>query len=394
MNAVRKEIFVASPGDGVDIAGYAIYTQPEGRTMMSVHGVHTRSDILDAMQLRFSDDNGRTWSPGTPFRTYAKRPEGTLQRWLQPGFLDARTGGLVFFILHGVLPTDDPLDGLKYYTMRWTISNDGGRTLAHEEPVIQDGPQYDERHPIDGVWLGRNAIMEGVNAVVLESGEALYPVMVAPLGPDGQYHNPTKAYTFTDVVVLIGRWDGDRLRWGVSQRIRIDPGKSTRGALEPAITPLADGRLLIVMRGSNDTQPDLPGRKWYTISSDRGRTWSEPQPWTFDDGQAFFSPSSISRFVNHSSGRIFWLGNIVDRNPTGNLPRRPLIAGQVDPRTGLLIRSTVTILEAGEDDSAMLTNFHAHEDRQTSQINLYLPYWHYPPKPGCPGHLWRYAIEV
>jgi hypothetical protein len=145
--------------------------------------------------------------------------------------------------------------------------------------------------------------------------------------------------------------------------------------VEPTIEFLEGGRLIMVLRGSNDKRPELPAHRWVSFSKDGGQLWSEPVPWTYDDGQAFFSPSSCSQLVRHSSGRLFWLGNLTPENPKGNRPRYPFVIGEVHSRSGLLIRSsvrTVDTLQPGEDPVLSLSNFYAREDRVTREIAVHM----------------------
>jgi hypothetical protein len=183
-------------------------------------------------------------------------------------------------------------------------------------------------------------------------GGILVPAQITPLAPDGQLYNPVGAYTYTDAVVLLGKWRGSRLEWRASERIAGDPAHSTRGMDEPTIELLDDGRLLMILRGSNDRRPDLPSYRWFSVSQDAGNHWTIPQPWTYHNGQKFFSPSSCSQLLRHSSGRLFWLGNITSENPRGNRPHYPFVIGEVDRRTGLLRQEsirTIDTLQPGED---------------------------------------------
>src|SRR5262249_56499658 len=118
---------------------------------------------------------------------------------------------------------------------------------------------------------------------------------------------------------------GEGMEWEMSELVRGDPARATRGMDEPTVEFLADGRLLMVLRGSNDRRPELPGYRWCSFSSDGGRRWTTPQPWTFDDGASFFSPSSCSQLLRHSSGRLFWLGNITPQNTIGNRTRYHIV---------------------------------------------------------------------
>ena len=161
----------------------------------------------------------------------------------------------------------------------------------------------------------------------------------------------------------------------MSEPVTGDPARSTRGMDEPALAWLDDGRLLMVLRGSNDRRPELPGRRWVATSSDGGRRWTKPQPWTYEDGEAFFSPSACSQLLRHSSGRLFWLGNITPRNPRGNRPRYPFVIGEVDTRTGLLRRSSMRVVDTAgpEDDPELsLSNFYAREDRATREVAIHM----------------------
>ena len=40
---------------------------------------------------------------------------------------------------------------------------------------------------------------------------------------------------------------------------------------------------------------------------------------TYADGGDFYSPSACSQLVLHSSGRLFWIGNIAPQNPNGKV---------------------------------------------------------------------------
>ena len=130
----------------------------------------------------------------------------------------------------------------------------------------------------------------------------------------------------------------------------------------------------MVLRGSNDAKPHLLGRKWMSISTDNGHHWSTPRPWTYADGQSFFSPSSCSQLLTHSNGRIYWIGNICPSNPRGNLPRYPLVIGEVDPASGGLICSTVNEIDSRRDgdwERMQVSNFFAREDRETGDIMIH-----------------------
>ncbi|MGC9318952.1 MAG: sialidase family protein [Armatimonadota bacterium] len=128
-------------------------------------------------------------------------------------------------------------------------------------------------------------------------------------------------------------------------------------------------------------QQEWPSRRWFSVSQDGGRTWSDPEPWTWDDGEAFYSPSSMSVLLKHSSGRVFWVGNVSGDNCNGNSPRWPVVMGEVDPHSLTLIRESALLVDTrrpeDEDRGRLdLCHFRMLEDRETGEIILSYPRAH------------------
>jgi hypothetical protein len=384
------DVFLPSPGPGVAVNASTYATTRGAPRLLSVHGLISRSDTVDVSFRRFSEDNGRTWGPVEEWPTKFEAPNGTGRRHPRGGYLDPKSGRFLEVWTEGVLPTDNPLEGMRQWGLMYAVSEDGGRTDRIGEPLVQDEPGYDADHPLPGVVRGKTSVMIGdltCRPITLKDGAILLPVQATPAGPDGFYHKPANALTFTDALVLRGRWKPDgRLAWTASARVSCDPGRSTRGMIEPTLAELPDGRILMVMRGSNDAQQTMPGRRWHAFSSDQGRTWSAPEPWRYTDGEVFFSPSSCSQLVPHSSGRIFWVGNISAQNPRCNSPRYPLVLAEVDRNSGLLKRDTLAVLDdrrPGENERLTLSNFLVREDLESPDLLLHLS--RYFAKPDLPG---------
>lgn len=377
---VGRERFLVSPAIGTHIGGAAVYTRPEGGDMLSVHGLSTRSDTTDVQYERFSEDHGRTWSEPREVQTSRPTPDGTFRRYPKLPWVDPEPGLLLRMIMQGVLPTDNPLEGMKHWALRYALSRDGGRSWYHEAPVVHEGAAFTPEHPLPGVMIGKNGFMIGDSTCVpirTRDGAVLQPIQVMPAGPGGEYHNPGQGYTWTDAAVLIGRWTPghDAVRWQVSDYVQGDPARTTRGMIEPTLAEMPDGLILMVMRGSNDRDGTMPAYRWYSVSDDGGRTWTEPAPWTYHDGEPFFSPSSCSQLVTHRSGRLFWVGNLCNENARGNGPRYPIVIGQVHPETFGLVESTVTVIDdlrPGDDPRLTLSNFHVREDRETGGLILHM----------------------
>ncbi len=369
--AIRREVFLRSPGKGTAVMAYAYYTQPKGGEMMSIEQRWSRSDTIDVAYHRRSTDNGRTWSGPTEMATGEKRAGGTWRKHPRGGWVDPASGRFIEFWLEGTLPTDDPLEGLRQWVIFYKAGSDAPRQVIHK------GAEFDERHWLPGVWAGKNCAMLGDNTCrpISRQGEILLPLAISPLGPDGALYNPRGAYTYHDAAVLHGRWNGNRIEWEMGDVIRGDPDRSTRGMDEATIGELDGGRLILVMRGSNDRKHEIPSYRWVSFSTDGGWKWTKPEPWTYDSGQPFFSPSACSQLLAHSSGRLYWLGNITAENPKGNRPRYPFQVAEVDRASGRLIRGSVRVvddLQRGENPLLTLSNFFAREDRRTREICLHM----------------------
>ena len=372
-----KRLFIKAPRPRAVVWAKTFYTKGEGTEMVCVISHEMRDDIHEDFKRMISADNGRTWSDPEPFPQIAeKTPRGMHRQAPAPGWVDPGTGRLLVMVVDGVLPNDSPLDGMTQWRLLYRVSTDGGRTFEVDEPVVQKG-DYTPEHPMKGVHIGKNGVMMGATAcrpIRTRRGNILVPVTIAATDADGNYHRPGGGYTYEDAAVLIGTWvEGMKIEWDLSGRVAADPARSTRGMTEPALAEMPDGRILMVIRGSNDVKPHLPGYKWCSVSGDGGFHWTEPKPWTYADGSNLFSPSSCSQLLKHSNGRCYWIGNISPNNPRGNGPRYPLVIGEVDPQSLLLIKDSVAVIDTkGPDDHPhlQLSNFLAREDRLTRDIVL------------------------
>lgn len=368
---VRQRVFLKSPRTGTAVWCYAYYASARGRDLISIEQRISRSDTIDMAYVRRSKDNGRTWSKPEPVVTGEKRPGGMWRLHLRFGFADPRSRKLLEFWNEGILPTDDPLEGLRQWTIRYRLD---GRA----QDLIHEGAEYSAEHPLPGVWRGKNCAMIGdqaCSAVAGREGGILLPVSITPLDAQGRLYNPGGGYTYHDAAVMHGRYERGRYLWRMSDRVAGDPKLTTRGMVEPTLGWLRGGRLLMVMRGSNDRQTVLPSRRWVSISSDGGFTWPKPEPWTYTNGESFYSPSACSQLLAHSSGRLFWLGNITRENARGNRPRYPFWIGEVDLDSGQLRKESLRLIDdlrEGEDPILMLSNFYAREDRESREIVLHM----------------------
>lgn len=398
---VSTSVFVPSPAEGTAVMGGSYYTRSTGLDLMSVHTLSSRSDILSHEYTRFSEDNGRTWSEPTLIPASRETPEGTLQRHNRGGYLDPATGRFIKLRNEAVLPNNEVLEFMRFNTVHYAVSVDGGRTDLFDEPLVQTGEGYDADRPLPNVRRGHNCFMMGDSTcqpITLPDGSLLQPVQISPVGPDGNYCPRGTGFTDTDCAVIRGIWRDDlHIDWELAGMVIADPERTSRGLIEPTLARLTDGRILMVMRGSNDQRSDLQGYRWHALSGDNGATWSAAEPWTYESGARFHSPSSCSQLLAHSSGRLYWIGNICDQNPEGNLPRHPIVIGEVSMESGRLIEESVTVIDGRKPDDGdflTLSNFYAREDRESGNLKLHMLRWSTGGARGYQGDCMLYEIAV
>lgn len=328
-----------------------------------------------------SFDNGRTWTALTPTPDpLAGLPDG-YRRSRYTAWRDPVNGLLLQIILALDVKTDpnvnEPPVGDTHYYLRYRVSADKGATYLFDEPIVQKG--YTVEHPFPNVWTGKNGVMlgdAGNRPIRTRKGNIILPAEALRLGNDGKLANPGGSWSYCDGVIIIGKWRKDRhIDWYTSSLIVPDPTRTTRGMNEPTIAEMPDGRILLVARGSNGGSKDpdyrLPAYRWHAVSRDGGFTWSSLEPWTYDTGEHFFSPCAMSELFTHSSGRIFWIGNISETNCRGNMPRYPMWIVEVNPKSLLPVKSTLTMIDTLKpDDTEGLNLSHhlAYEDRGTHEI--------------------------
>jgi hypothetical protein len=344
------------------------------------------SDVGANVRARWSMDNGRTWTEFVPVQPSNNVDYGGVTVWEGEGnsVYDAKAGVLVQSWLRQII-----VDGLYHCFTYSRYSRDLGRTWSQPQQLCyEDGAAFDPGEPKKSSFLDHNEGYLGNNLLVRADGTILHVLAHANApGDPGNNQRPWRMGS----VLFQGRWNAQRedYDWVPGARVEISPEHSARGLMEPEVAELEDGRLLVVWRGSthgwDGSVAKLPGRKFFSVSSDGGRTLTPPAVWTYDDGSDFYSPSSIHRMIRHSvTGKLYWLGNVSATPPRGNSPRYPLVIAEVDEAKVALKKGTVSVIDdrqPGQGQDIQFSNFSLLEDRETHLLELHLTTYGQEPDP-------------
>jgi len=347
------------------------YRFKTGQDLTQIYGGTISSDVWGKYFQRCSADNGSTWSP--PAVIYRPRHTGAgTVRWNEGClFLDEEENYLCHFVNYSIYTKNVITeDSEKRVRILERISTDGGQTFS-EKQLIQRG--HDETNWAAGVVCGQSRICVSFPAPLrLRNGRILLPISRTS-------YTKGNASVFTrqnEAGCMIGQWQDGHIDWDLSAMVSIPPSLSSRGLCEPALAEMADGSILMIMRGSNYGLAGVPGHKWQSLSQDGGRTWSAPVPWTYRTGERFFSPASGSRLIRNScNGKLYWIGNITPDNPAASVPRYPLQIAEVDEQSKAIVKESVSIIDdrqAGDGPETQLSNFRVYEDRLTHEFVLHL----------------------
>lgn len=363
--------------------------------------VESRDDVADLQQARWSSDNGRTWSEWIPQQPSSLVDYHGTAVW-EGGWGDtvhAPSGLLVQAWLRQI-----QTNRLYHCFTYVRTSRDQGRTWSAPVPLrYEEGPGFDPALPGSPAFLDRNEGYPGTGFAELPDGTLVLALAHANDPADaGNNRRPWRMGS----VLFRGRWDPARkdFTWVPGARTAIRPEQSARGLMEPDLAPLRDGRLLVVWRGSDEgwdgTKATEPGRKWYSLSSDGGQTLGPVRAWHYQDGEPFYSASSLHRFHRHSvTGRLYWFGNLSLTPPRGNHPRHPLVLAEVDEASAGLKRETITVIAdrlPHQGPEIQFSNFSLFEDRETHAYELFLTTYGQEPDRSdwATADSWRFSVTL
>ncbi len=351
------------------------------------------SDWTGGHRVRVSEDNGRTWSEWA--LQHEEWPEqGGFSKEESPTAwcYDPVSGKQVQFIFQRItVGRGNEAIAEMFKTGRqtyfdhnfWQVSDDDGLTWGKPYQLrYEAGGYFNPENWGDDAFQRTNQMYGSYSAVATREGTIVYP----SAGIHVEVTDKGKKEQVDGVLCFIGKWNwAERTyNWEVSERVAVPHRFSGRGLLEPAIAELSDGRLWLVMRGSNIVFPpdwegtvENGGHKWTSVSEDGGRTWSPVTDLRYETGESFYSPSAFAKLHRHSrSKKLYCFLNISPSPTRGNSPRYPLCIAEVEESIPALKKDTLTVIDDRDprsDSSAVqFSNFSVFENRESGAAELYL----------------------
>jgi hypothetical protein len=418
---VKREMYVPSPGPGVASIVSMTYLG-KGLRLREIRGHEAKSDLGEKYRVRFSENNGRTWSPWTavalgtdslrqkniymeesPFAiAYDPESERTIEVLFQRIFLGEPSA-----VLAAYWRGEHRFADHCFYR----LSRDDGRTWTDRCQLIYETDSvFNPKNWADPGFFQSNQMYGGYDITPLRDGRIVYPAVVPVPYREDEAERKICAkvpwYAGKDRVdgvgCFFGKWNPRKndYDWTFSKPVFVPRRVSTRGLEEPTVTELRGGKLLLEMRGSNVyLDPVLfPGRKWISVSADGGQTWGAVVDFRYDTGEPFYAPATFAKFIrSRRTGKLYWIGNISRGPAEGNSPRYPLYIAEVDEAKVALRRKTLTVIDdlrPGDTKGLQLSNFTLLENRETLDFEIYLSRLGEKPDNVFSASAYRYTLKL
>ena len=275
-NDIVGHLVCPSKSSGVRKTEASIIELRDGRLLLAYSDFYTVSsdDAAPArISGRYSSDMGKSWTePFTIIQNTAKK------NVMSVSMLRLNSGEIALAYLYN----ESDEDGAVLFR----TSRDEARTFS--EPI--------KVSPRKSVW-----VMNNDRLVQLSSGRLLAPCQRLD-------DFPTVTHSLTEVLYS----DDGGKTWGESSS--VDIRKNHDGADEPGVVELKDGRILMFFRTAL-------GAIYQSFSSDRGISWTEPEPMKLE---APMSPSLIKRIPSTGDLLIVWNHSLPHAHDNVQKDRFPL----------------------------------------------------------------------
>lgn len=422
---ITKEIVEKSPGPNKSVARSLAYIG-KGLQLADYRSVTSESDFSNENYKRVSPDNGRTWSDWKDIHKEGYITKGSDEIMTAAGRKQIYNPVHDHFI---ALSMQRIFDGGHHnaYHLFWQkairgfhdhcflyVSKDSENWSKGQLIKYEDGADYDEENWNNPDYSWNNDAYIGTNIQVLSNGDLLFSVganivsCCKLLGINPSDIFPSCPQIMKGLIVIRAVWNAQKEAYNFeySKPVVISDLKSSRGVDEPIVQQLDSGRIIAIFRGSNAQskswntriEKGTPGHKWYTYSDDGGKTFTDPVPWHYDNGEVFYSSATISDFFKSTkNGKLYWIGNITVPEVSGNAPRYPLCMAEVDQKQGLLVKGTMVVIDdrdpEKDSDKLQLSNFTLLENKETLNLEIYITRLGANEKDFWGSDAYRYTLE-
>lgn len=285
--------------------------------------LETMGDLPNKIDVvaRRSTDNGRTWSPAYPIALH-RDDYGFGDAAL---VLDRKTGDLLCIFASGCgMWATTPKAPIDINVAR---SRDNGVSWSAPERITPQLYGHACKNPVSNTWYG--AFAASGRALQLRDGTLLF-VLAARTG--------TKFPPLANYVCSSD--DGGRT-W------RLLPTPADRNGDEAKLAELTDGRWLMSIRNPKN------GCRKYSLSADRGETWSAPQSWK--DMSAPPCNGDILRYTDRRDG--FARDRLLHSIPLDSVDRRNVsVLMSYDEGLTWPVRKTVWAAPSGYSSLTVLAD--------------------------------------
>ncbi len=383
----------------VSILGPTFAKCSDGSMIMTASVSNGSDSGVGNMQWR-SNDEGEHWTEeGFIERSFQCDHLGSMKKVGGNAALytDDKAGVILFTSNEGYWNRNNFESTKRCYRPFYRLSFDNGHTWTDKIYIITEGHTLE--NPIKDVVYGRNFTLSMASQTLrADDGALLVALQTQMTDESGNLIEPS-GFHFFECGALRAAWNADTLSysWTFGDYVSVTPRESMRGVFEPTFGRLKDNTFVMVMRNSNHGDESVVGQKFYSVSSDNGQTWSRPKPLTYDDGSTMYSCSSSPKLFAHSNGKLYYVGIINDKNPSGNSPRYPLAIAELDRNGCTIIKDSVTLIDTARqhhynaEKGIYTTDYSNHGIYEDSKHRL-IVYAPYRDENGC--SLNRYEITI